>query len=329
MSNRAIQLLCKNLGISPQTDPNGMWHEGVLQRLRVDVRRPIPVYTGPGLGTYADGSWDTPLGIRRKGVGFGMALNHPLRDATEVEQILVYPYPSQDWYDYSGMRRYTEQYAQYAFTGGSKFPLLTEACDLMGMDRVMVNLFDMPEVMHALFEKLLDVHLKITERWLEVAPKSIDILIITDDYGASRNLLIGPLQWREFIKPRLQKIVDFGHQHGLKLMLHSDGAIRKIIPELIEMGFDILNPIEPEANGMDPVGIKKDFGDQIVLHGAASSLNLASQKPENIRKEVEHLMSEVAPGGGFVLCPSNHIMPDMPVENILELYDAAFELGRY
>ena len=160
MSNGAIKSICEKLGISPQTDPNGMWHEGILQRLRVDVRRPIPIYVGPELGTYADGSWDTPLGIRRKGVGVGMAINHPLRDATEVEQILTHPYPSPEWYDYSGMKRYTELHAHYAFTGGSKFPLLTEACDLMGMDRVMVNLFDAPELMHTLFDKLLDIIIK-------------------------------------------------------------------------------------------------------------------------------------------------------------------------
>jgi len=80
---------------------------------------------------------------------------------------------------------------------------------------------------------------------------------------------------------------------------------------------------------MDPVSIKRDFGEKIVLHGAASSLNLANLTPKEIRAEVERLMNEVAPGGGFILCPSNHLMSDMPIENILELYDSAYELGRY
>ena len=329
MSNGTIILLCDHLGLSANTDPNGMWHEGILERLRVDIRRPIPRYIGPALQTYSDGSWDTALGIRRKGLGFGMAINHPLREITEIEQIIEYPFPSPDWYDYNGMIRYCEQYSEYAFTGGSKFPLLHEACDLMGMERVMTNFFDAPELMHALFDKLLNVHMEITKRWIEAAPASIDILIVTDDYGASRDLLISPTQWREFIKPNLQKIVDFGHLNGCKVMMHTDGAVRKIIPDLIEIGFDILNPIEPEAIGMDPVSIKRDFGEEIVLHGAASSLNLAKLTPKEIRAEVERLMKEVAPGSGYILCPSNHIMPDMPIENVLELYDSAYELGRY
>ena len=155
------------------------------------------------------------------------------------------------------------------------------------------------------------------------------ILIITDDYGASQNLLIGLPQWRQFFQPRLQKIIDYGHRHGCKVMLHSDGAIRKLIPDLIEMGLDILNPIEPEAAGMSPASIKEDFGEKLTLHGAASNLNLAHGDPASIRREVERLVAEVAPGGGFILCPSNHLMPDMPVENILALYDAAYELGAY
>jgi uroporphyrinogen decarboxylase len=169
----------------------------------------------------------------------------------------------------------------------------------------------------------------ITQAWIESAPESIDVLIITDDYGANQNMLISPKLWQTFLKPRLSSIIDFGHRSGMKVMLHSDGSIRKIIPELIAMGIDILNPIEPEAAGMDPAGIKRDYGNSIALHGAASSLNLAHGTPEQLRSEVEQLMINLAPGGGFILCPSNHIMEDMPVENVLTLYDAAYELGEY
>jgi uroporphyrinogen decarboxylase len=306
-----------------------MWHEGLLQRLRIDLRRPIPVYVGPELRTYADGSWDTPIGVRRKGLGYGHAQTHPLAGAQAVETISAYPWPSPEWYDYSGISSYCRRYSDYAFIGGSKFPLLHEACDLMGMQRVMTNLFDAPDLMHALFDKLLDVHMKLTQAWIDAAPESIDVLIVTDDYGANNNLLISPDQWREFIQPRLGRIVDFAHSQEYKVMLHSDGAIRKIIPDLIDMGFDVLNPIEPEAEGMEPASIKRAFGEDIVMHGAASSLNLAHAQPDQIRAEVAYLMERVAPGGGFILCPSNHIMADMPVENIFMLYDTAYEMGAY
>ncbi len=329
MSGEAIAMLCEAFGLPLQTDPNGLWHEGILQRLRVDLRRPVPVYAGPKLRMHSDGSWDTPLGIRRKGLGYGHALEHPLAEATEIEHILAYPFPAPDWYDYSGLNGYCARYANYAFIGGSKFPLLHEACDLMGMAQLMIDLFDRPALIHALFQRLFEVHMALTQAWIEAAPESIDILIITDDYGASRNLLIGPDQWRDFIKPHLRQIVDFGHSQGYKLMLHSDGAIRKIIPDLIEIGFDILNPIEPEAQEMAPDSIKRDFGGQLALHGAASSLNLASATPQEIRAEVRYLVDHLAPGGGFILCPSNHIMPDMPVANILSLYDSVYEFGAY
>ncbi len=327
MSIGAIQVLCRHLNMPLNSDPNGMWHEGILQRLRVDLRRPIPTYVGPELKTYADGSWDTPLGVRRKGIGYGMALTHPLRTVAEVEQILAYPFPVPDWFDYSGLPGYCQRYAQYAFIGGSKFPLFHEACDLMGMDQAMINFFDEPELMHTLLDKLLAVHMALTESWIAAAPVSIDVMLITDDFGGNQNMLISPKQWREFFKPRLRQIIDFGHAHDMRVMLHSDGSIRQIIPDLIEIGLDVLNPIEPETTDMNPVDIKKNFGAQLVMHGGASSRNLVNATEDQIKLEAAHLVTELAPGGGFILCPSNHLMPDMPVENILALYDTAFERG--
>lgn len=329
MSGGAIEVLCRHFNLPIETDPNGMWHDGILQRLRIDIRRPLPLYVGPPLKKYPDGSWETEVGVLRKGRGYGIAITHPLREATQIEQILDYTYPIPEWYDFSGLPDYCERNAQYTFTGGSKFPIFHEACDLMGMDRVMIKMIDDPELIHTVLQKLTDAHMAITTRWLEASPNSIDIMIITDDFGSKQNTLISLKHWREFFKPHLKRVVDFGHSCGCKVMLHSDGAIRNIIPDLIEMGIDILNPIEPEANNMDPAGIKRDFGDQLILHGAASSLNLAYATPEEIKAEVKGLMEQVAQGGGYILCPSNHIMEDMPVENILALYDTAYELGWY
>jgi uroporphyrinogen decarboxylase len=330
MSKEAIVKICEYLGLPTETDPYGMWHEGILQRLHVDFRRPYTPYVGPPLRTFADGSWETEYGVVRKGYGYGVAVTHPLADATEVDEILAYgSYPDPDWYDYSGLGDYCRRHAEYAFTGGSKFPFFTEACDLMGMEQVMLNLYEAPQLVEALFHKLVDVHITLTERWLEVAPESIDILICTDDYGGRENLLISPGHWRTFMKPALQRVVDFGQERGLHVMLHSDGAIRAIIPDLIEMGVDILNPIEPEADGMEPASIKRDFGDQLVLHGAASAMNLVHGTPEEVAAEARYLFEHLAPGGGFVLCPSNHLLEDMPVENILALYDTAYEAGQY
>lgn len=329
ISREAIDKLCRHFDLSPETEPYGMWHEGLLQRFRIDFRRPYTPYCGPPLRAFADGSWETEFGLVRQGYGYGVPTTHPLEEATEVAQIMDYPYPRPEWYDYSGLAPYCRRHAQYAITGGSKFAFFTEACDLMGMETLMLNLYDAPELVEALLHRLVDMHVALTECWLEAAPNAIDILICTDDYGGRESMLISPEHWRRFVRPALRRVVDFGHDHGLRVMLHSDGAIRPIIPDLIEIGLDILNPIEPEAERMEPAGIKAAFGEELVLHGAASVMTLVHGTPEEVAAETRTLLAQLAPGRGFVLCPTNHLLEDMPVENIVALYDTAYEAGRY
>ena len=329
MSAEAREILRRHFNLPPERDPYEYWHEGLLQRFRIDLRRPMTPYIGPPLATYPDGSWDSEYGERRKGYGYGVPVSHPLQNAQDLGQIFDYPLPDPDGYDYSGLADYCRRNERYAITGGSKFPFLTIACDLMGMERLMINLIEAPDLIQALLHRLVDLHLRLTQRWLEAAPGMIDILIITDDYGSNHDLLISPRHWQKLIRPELERIIDFAHDWGVKVMLHSDGALRRILPDLVELGLDILNPIEPEAKGMDPAGIKRDYGSQIALHGGVSARNLALKTADQVRAEVKGLIETVAPGGGYILCPTNHILEDMPVENVIAMYDVAYQCGAY
>ena len=329
MSKVAQDRLCRYFNLPLATDPYGRWHDGLMERFHIDIRRPEPPYIGPSLKTYSDGSWKGLLGEIRKGYGVGVAITNPLRNASCVEQIFDYSYPPSEWFDFSGLPEYCHKNANYAFIAGSKFQFFTEACDLMGMERVMMNMIDAPELVHALLHNLVDNHIERTERWLEIAKDSIDILLCADDYGGNQNLLMSPNMWRKFIKPELQRVIDFGHQRGMKVMLHSDGAIRAIIPDLLEMGLDILNPIEPETKGMKPSGIKRDFGKDLVLHGGFSVRNLTLKSEEDVVKETHQVINQLAPGGGYIFTCTNHILEDIPIENVIEMYDTAYEYGRY
>lgn len=330
MTDDGREMLRRHFGLPPERDPYERWHGGLLERFHVDLRHPQLPYIGPPLRTFEDGSWETEWGFRRKGLYAGVSITHPLGQATTVQEILDLPFPDPGWYDYTGLRRYCETHRQYALCGGSWSPFMTQACHLMGMDRFMLNLYDAPELVAALLHRLVDFHVEVSERMFAAAPGYFDLLFIGDDYGGSENLLLSPGHWRSYVKPELKRLADLAHAYGMKFMLHCDGAIFKIIPDLVEIGVDVLNPIEPEAKGMDPVEIKRTFGDRLAQHGVVSLVtNLALGTAEDVRRETRHLLAELAPGGGLILCPANYLLPDIPVENILALYDTVYTEGYY
>ncbi len=157
-----------------------------------------------------------------------------------------------------------------------------------------------------------------------------DLFGIGDDLGSQRGLLISPQLWRELFKPRLKRIIDAVKNTNAKtaFFLHSDGDIREIIPDLIEIGVDVLNPIQPEV--MDPAEIKRLFGKDLVFCGAISvqhTLSLAT--PEDVFNEVKLRMETIGADGGYLMAPSHLINPDIPWENIVAFFEAAETYGRY
>jgi len=175
---------------------------------------------------------------------------------------------------------------------------------------------------------------KITDAAIADAVTAItagaDIFGIGDDLGSQRALLISPDQWRELFKPRLKRIVDAVHNTNChaKFFLHSDGNIESIIPDLIEIGVDILNPIQPEV--MDPSEVKRKYGDKLIFFGAISVQHtLPFGSPDDVRNEVKLRMQTIGKEGGYIMTPSHIINADIPWENIEAYFDAANEYGIY
>ncbi len=165
----------------------------------------------------------------------------------------------------------------------------------------------------------------------EIAAKAgADIFGIGDDLGSQRGLLISPDQWRELFKPRLKRIIDAVKNTNpeTKFFLHSDGMIIEIIPDLIEIGVDILNPIQPEV--MNPAEIKEQFGDKLVFFGAISVQHtLPFGTPEDVFSEVKLRMETIGRNGGYIMTPSHMVNADIPWENIVAFYEAADKYGNY
>ncbi len=309
----------------------------MLDRLGVDLRYVFPEYVGSKLRSYADGSYDDLWGVRRKIIrtaegSYEHTVFSPLSGMKTVDELEAWSPPSPDWYDYSSLNLQCDRYQDYATVvvgdRTNRTSVLHEAIYLRGVQQALIDPISNPEFTQRLFEKITDFYLEVNRRCFEAAGDRIDIFMMGDDMGTQEGLLVSPRIFRHFIKPCLSKHVKLAKQYGLKVMLHCCGAIRRLIPDFIEMGIDILNPIQVRARDMNPSELKRDFGDRLSFHGSIDiQWTLPRGTPEDVRAEVKERVQTLGRGGGFILCSTHNIQGDTPLENILAMYDQARRLS--
>jgi len=192
---------------------------------------------------------------------------------------------------------------------------------LRGMASVLMDFRLHPQFAHELFERLMQLHLDLIDR---LADLPIDAIRFGDDFGAQRELIMGTPIWREFLKPRLTRMYGRAHELGFDVWIHSCGDNSPIIEDLINIGVDVFNPFQPEAQ--DVYAMKRDFGERISFEGGIGTQELLPLgTPDAIRAEVARLCREVGAGGGFILSPTKPIMPDVPTENAVACVEAILE----
>ena len=205
------------------------------------------------------------------------------------------------------------------------------ACDLRSMENFMMDMMMEPEFAGALLDRVTDTIIGLTRNYIEAAGDALDMIELPgDDYAANDNLIFSPQLFRQMIRPRLERIVAAVREvrPEIAIMLHSDGAIGKLVPDFIEMGIDVVHPLEPVA-GMDPAQIKRDYGDRISFLGGVDISHAMPGTLEDVRADVDRCLRDLAPGGGYILAPCNHLQADVPAENVVELYRYAAEKGVY
>lgn len=196
----------------------------------------------------------------------------------------------------------------------------------------MITLATEPEYVEALYQKLVDAWLENLRRFAAAVGDRVQILQFNDDLGTQEAPFLSPAMFRQRIFPHYKRGLDWVHQNTrMKVFMHNDGAIASFIPMLIEMGVDILNPVQTTASGMDPRRLKHDFGDRVVFWGAACDCQktLPFGTPEQVAKEVEQNVRIFAPGGGYVLAAVHNIQAGVPPENVIALFDTALATGKY
>lgn len=205
------------------------------------------------------------------------------------------------------------------------------ACDLRGTVEFMTDMALNEDFAFSLLERVTATIIGLLKGYLDACGDSIDMIELPgDDYAANENLLISPAMFRRFIKPALKQLITTIREHNpnLKIMLHSDGMIEKLVPEFIDLGIDVLHPLEP-VPALDQAAIKAAYGDWIAFLGGIDISHAMPGSRDDVIAEVRQRIGQLAPGGGYILAPSNHLQTDVPVENVVTLYDSARQYGTY
>lgn len=274
-------------------------------------------------------------GITVKKVGnYAQRVGHPLDKADRAAL------ENYDWPDAAAKQRYEgiREYAKHLFrrtdfalalnplSGG----LFEMGQHLRGMESFFSDLMQDREFAHALLDKVLDVQMAMTARYLEEVGPFVEVVALSDDYASAERLLISPALFGEFFQPRYEKFIGMiksKTEGKAKVLLHSCGAVFDLAEKFIEMGVEILNPLQPTAKGMDPRRLKNAFGRRLCFHGGIDSqFILAEGSPEEVRRHTEKVVDTLGAGGGYILAPSHHIQYHVPAENIIALYDTGRKL---
>jgi uroporphyrinogen decarboxylase len=194
------------------------------------------------------------------------------------------------------------------------------------MEQALADLAINRAMAEAALERIYYIHESIIRRTLVAAQGLIDFIYVAEDLGTQNTLLMSPAAFRHFLKPGMRKMIDLAHSFGVKVVHHDDGAIRPLLPDLIETGIDVLNPIQWRCRGMDREGLAWDFGRSLVFHGGVDNQQtLPFGTPEDVKREVADNVRIFRKCKGYIVAPCHNLQPNTPTANILALYEAVHE----
>ena len=245
----------------------------------------------------------------------GYPIHHPLTEPTLSSYELPDPWAPERWASVpERAQKYPHQF-RLAVVGD----LWERAHFMRGLDNLLMDLHTDPNFVHDLLGRICDYNLATLQGMVPFQP---DGVFISDDYGLQRRLMMSPSHWRKFIKSHLARLFAAARKHDLVTMLHSCGDLSAIIPDLIEIGLDILHPIQPEA--MDVFALKRQYGRHITFCGGISTqCTLPYGTPVDVNREVNTKAAELGKGGGYILEPGITLQADVPLANLVALVEAA------
>lgn len=253
---------------------------------------------------------------------------HPLQNLS-LKEIREYPFPDLDEeYRYQNIREKNLEIHNRglatAYFAGSIFET---AWYMRDMQQLFMDIMTEPDTSNFLLDRITDI---VAGAARHLAGTDLDLLILGDDIAMQTGMLMSLEMWRETFKPRLMRVIRAAKEvkPDIKVFYHSDGNVWDAIPDLIEAGIDVLNPVQPEC--MDPAEVKKEFGDRLSFFGSISvQKTMPFGTPDDVRAEVKLRMETIGRGGGLLIAPSHVLQPDTPWENITAFFEAIEEYGYY
>ncbi len=314
--------------------------ERVMRDFKSDFRM-----IGPGIPqatVEADGTktLDRFCGIRIKRTGlYDEFFDFPFAKKTSVQDIRNYPFwpDPKDPLIIKGKReeaRRLRETTDYALLGSSVFAVMpfNYYAFMAGMDRWLTDPIENPKFYFALCDKLLELGMEMMQRWLKEVGEYLDLVAIFDDIGSQKGLLFSPEHYRKYVHPYTKQTVETIRKVAphVKIWRHTCGSCWEVIPDFIDIGIDVLHPVQPGASNMEPTRLKSEFGRDVTF---ATGIDIQRTLPfcsaREVAEEVKEMIRIYGPGGGFIIAPTHNIEPDTPPENIIAAFAAAIEHGRY
>lgn len=304
----------------------------LLDLLQIDFRWVEPAYVGPPLKDETTGRIRDTWGVEYRWVEAGHGgqwepIAFPLAAVSDPAVLDDYPWPEPDWFDFAAVAMQLDRYRDYAIMtapGVASPGVLSTMQFLLGMERTLSDMLLNPEFFRALAERIQAFNVEFIERLYAVAGDRIDFFRIGEDFGTQRGLLFGKTQWHDLIRPSLVAMSSIAKRHGSYYYHHSCGAVRQLIPDLIDIGVDVLDPLQVKAAGMIPAELKAEFGHRICFSGGVDEQELLPRgTPAQVKEAVRELLDVMAPDGGYFMGPTHNFQADIPTENILAMYEAA------
>ena len=249
----------------------------------------------------------------------------PLVHARTVADVEAYEWPRPEWWepdDYAGFRDRWRDHAVVFFIGWK--PLFCGACNVFGMEEALVKMAAEQDLFEAFVKRQHAFCMALFERGLKAAQGHCDICWLGDDYAGNDSMLMSPALWRRHIKPYLAEQVQLVRDYGMKVLFHSCGAVRAILPDLIEIGVDGLLVFQTSAAGMDPESIAREFGGRLGFYGGVDCQRLLTfGTPDEVRAEVRRNVRAFAQCGGYVVSNAHCHIANIRGENIEAMIEAA------
>ncbi|MGE5529527.1 MAG: uroporphyrinogen decarboxylase family protein [Patescibacteria group bacterium] len=340
LTNGAYRRLRQHLGIEGEAEAYrpgqtaAFYDERILERLQIDFRhvflRPPAGWTPQRKGENETvNEWGVTL--RRAG-DTACPVDPPLAGA-DLDDLDKYPWPRADLPGRTdGLKERVERlFAQgehaiaYRPVTPIDYGIFETAWTLRGMEDLLCDMVVDKRFAHKLMRKVLETQIAFYDLGLGIAGPYVQVVQIGDDYGTQNAPILSPALFREMIKPYDAELIAFIKSKAprAKVFLHTCGAVRDLIEDLIEAGVDILNPLQPAAAGMDSAGLKRDFGARLSFQGAISVQGALQGTAAEVRAEVERRVDALGGGGGYILAPANNISEDVPPENVVLMYEHA------